>query len=53
MIRLLYVLLGLVHRWFHPYRLMKWDGGLVYIARDAVWYIGPKGEKRRLDEDDA
>lgn len=43
MIRVLYVLIGLVHRLFHPCRVQRFSGGFIYIGTDAVWYIGPEG----------
>lgn len=45
---LLYVAVGAIHRLFHPYRVVKFGGGFIYLARDSVWYVGPDGEKRKL-----
>ena len=51
LIRALYVLVGLAHRLFHPYRVQRFGGGFIYLGTDAVWYIGPEGgAARRLSE---
>lgn len=50
---LAYVVLGALHKLFRPQRLVRFNGGLIYFGRNAVWYAGPDDKPRRISEPDA
>lgn len=50
LLRLLYILVGLVDRWISPRRIVKYDGGFIFLGRNAVWRLGPDGVKEKISK---